>query len=58
MTVKVAVAAGSSGGWLWLVAAVAGYGWWWYQGRITNAMATEGGVMGIATDSFQIPPSI
>ena len=34
----VAVAAGSSGGWLWLVAAGAGYGWWRHQGRTTNAM--------------------
>ncbi len=54
----VAVAAGSSNGWLWLVAAGAGYGWWRHQGRTRNAMAAGRGVMGIAIDSFQIPPSV
>ena len=40
----VAVAAGSSGGWLWLVAAGAGYGWWRHKGRTTNALAAGGGL--------------
>jgi hypothetical protein len=42
--VAVAVAAGSSGGWLWLVVAGAGYGLWRHQGRTTNAMAAGGGL--------------
>ncbi len=41
--------AGGSRGWLRLVAA---------PGEDNDAMVAEGGVMGIATDSFQIPPSI
>jgi len=41
--------AGGSRGWLWLVAA---------PGEDNECKGGRGGVMGIATDSFQLPPSI
>jgi len=44
-----AMMAGGSRGWLWLVAA---------PGEDNECKGGRGGVMGIATDSFQIPPSI
>jgi hypothetical protein len=53
--VAVAVVAGSSGGWPWLVAAGAGYGWWRHQGRTMNAMAAWGGLWESQLILFKFP---